>query len=78
MVKIRIIIDNTNFLAENSTKVDFFDMFIFNNVKSDFKIMFCQPNKTDSGVKKLYLHRLYLYRNPRWAEVGQTYIHNKA
>ena len=45
MVKIRIIIDNTNLLAENSTKVDFFDMFIFNNVKLELEVILYQPNK---------------------------------
>ena len=55
--------------------MDFFDIFIFNNVKFDHKITFCQPNKADSDVKSLPLYRLYPYRKPRWAEVGQTYIH---
>lgn len=35
-------------------------------------------NKTDSDIKLLPLCRLYPYRKPRWAEVGQTYIWYKA
>ena len=58
--------------------MDFFDIFIFNNVKSCHKIKFCQQNKTDSDIKLLPLCRLYPYRKPRWAEVGQTYIWYKA
>ena len=49
-------------------------MFIFINVKTDLKITFYQPNKTDYDAKLLLLYRLYSYRKPRWAEVGQTYI----
>jgi len=58
--------------------VDFFDIFIFNNVKSGRKSTFCQQNKADSDVKLLTLYRLYPYRKSRWAEVGQTYIWYKA
>ena len=58
--------------------MNFFDIFIFNNVKSCHKIKFCQQNKTDSDIKLLPLYRLYPYRKPRWAEVGQTYIWYKA
>ena len=54
--KIRIIIDNTNFLAGKITqKVEFFDIFIFNNVKSDLKIILFQPNKVVSKIKVLSL-----------------------
>ena len=35
--------------------MDFFDIFIFNNVKSDLKIMFCQLNIVVSKVKLLPL-----------------------
>lgn len=54
--------------------MDFFDIFIFNNVKSDLKIILCQPNKVVFKVKVLSLYRLYPYRKPQWAEVGQAYI----
>ena len=33
----------------------FFDMFIFNNVKSDLKIILFQPNKVVSKIKVLSL-----------------------
>jgi len=62
-------------MVENHAKVEFFDIFIFNNVKSDLKIIFYQSNKVVFKVKVLSLQRLYPYRKPRWAEVGQTYIH---
>ena len=62
----------------NNAKVDFFDIFIFNNVKLDLKIILCQTNKVVFKVKVLSLQRLYPYRKPRWAEVGQTYIRYKA
>ena len=55
--------------------MDFFDIFIFNNVKSNLKIILYQQNKVVSEIKVLSLYRLYPYRKPRWAEVGQTYIH---
>lgn len=58
--------------------MDFFDIFIFNNVKSRLKIILCQPNKVVFKVKVLHLQRLYTYRKPQWAEVGQTYIRYKA
>ena len=35
--------------------VEFFDIFIFNNVKSDLKIILCQPNKVVFKVKVLPL-----------------------
>ena len=34
-------------------KVEFFDIFIFNNVKSDLEIILCQPNKVVSKIKVL-------------------------
>ena len=55
VAKIRIIIDNTNFSAKKYAKVDFFDIFIFNNVKSDLKIILCQPNRVVFKVKVLSL-----------------------
>ena len=55
--------------------MDFFDIFIFNNVKSGLKIILFQPNKVVFKVKVLSLQRLYPYRKLLWAEVGQTYIH---
>jgi hypothetical protein len=54
--KIRIIIDNTNFSARKiMQKMEFFDIFIFNNVKSDLKAILCQPNKVVFKVKVLPL-----------------------
>ena len=54
--KIRIIIDNTNFLARKITqKMEFFGIFIFNNVKSDLKAILCQPSKVVFKVKVLPL-----------------------
>ena len=58
--------------------MDFFDIFIFNNVKLDPKITFYLPNKVVFKVKMLPLYRLYPYRKSLWAEVGQTYIWYKA
>ena len=54
--KIQTIIDSTNFLVEkNNAKVDFFDIFIFNNVKSDLEIILYQPNKVVFKEKELPL-----------------------
>lgn len=51
-----IIIDNTDFSArKNHAKVEFFDTFIFNNVKSAIKILLYQPNKAVFKVKVLHL-----------------------
>ena len=55
--------------------MEFFNIFIFNNVKLRLKKTFYHPNKVVFKVKMLPLYRLYPYRKPRWAEVGQTYIH---
>lgn len=44
-----------NFSKKNNTKVEFFDIFIFNNVKSDLKIILYQPNKVVSKIKVLPL-----------------------
>ena len=63
------------FSKKNRVKVDFFYIFIFNNVKLRLKKTFYHPNKVVFKVKMLPLYRLYPYRKPRWAEVGQTYIH---
>ena len=54
--------------------MDFFDMFVFNNVKSNIKNTFYQPTKAKSNTKMLSLYRLSPYRKPRLAEGGQTYI----
>ena len=62
-------------LGQYCAKVEFFGIFIFNNVKSDFEIILYQPNKVVFKVKVLHLQCLYSYRKPRWEEVGQTYIH---
>ena len=40
---------------KNHAKVDFFDIFIFNNVKSDLKIILYQQNKVVSEIKVLSL-----------------------
>ena len=63
------------FGKKNQAKVEFLDIFIFINVKSDLKIILFLPNQVVFKVKVLPLQRLYPYRKPRWAEVGQTYIH---
>ena len=55
--------------------MELFDIFILNNIKSGLEIILCQPNQVVSKIKVLSLQRLYPYRKPRWAEVGQTYIH---
>ena len=40
---------------ENHAKMDFFEVLIFNNVKSDYKIKFCKPNKVVFKIKVLPL-----------------------
>ena len=53
---IRIIIDNTNFFGKkNHPKMDFFDIFIFNNVKLSLVKEFCQPYKVVFKVKVIPL-----------------------
>ena len=42
-------------VEKNHAKVDFFDIFIFNNVKSDLKTILCQQNKVVFKVKVLPL-----------------------
>ena len=54
--------------------MEFSDIFIFNNVKSDIETILFQLNKVVSKMKVLSLYRLYPCRKPQWAEVGQTYI----
>lgn len=62
-----------NFIKKNNTKVEFFDIFIFKNIKSDLKIILCQPNKVVFKVKVLSLQCLYPYRKPQmgrgWADI---------
>ena len=48
---------------------------MFNNVKLWFKLELLHSNSVDFRIKVLSLCRLYPYRKPQWAEVGQTYIH---
>ena len=48
---------------------------MFNNVKLQFKLELLHSNSVDFRIKVLSLCRLYPYRKPQWAEVGQTYIH---
>ena len=43
------------FSKKNHEEVDFFDIFIFNNVKSGLKIILYQPNKVVFKVKVLSL-----------------------
>ena len=47
---------------------------MFNNVKSNLKTILFPPKQVVPKIKVLSLQRLYPYRKPRWAEVGQTYI----
>ena len=55
--------------------MEFFDMFVFNNVKSGLEIIVYQPNKVVFKVKMLSLRSLNHTGSPdRWAEVGKTYI----
>ena len=42
-------------MKEPCAKVEFFDIFIFNNVKSNLKIIFYQLNKVVSKIKVLSL-----------------------
>ena len=52
---IRKIIDNTNFFSKkNYAKVELFNIFIFNNIKSNLKIILYQPNKVVFKVKVYY------------------------
>ena len=61
------------FSKKNNTKVEFFDIFIFKNIKSNLKIILCQPNKVVFKVKVLSLQCLYPYRMPQmgrgWADI---------
>ena len=51
---IRTIIDEYRLFSKgNDTKVDFFDIFVFDNVKSGLKIIHYQPNKMGFKVKVL-------------------------
>ena len=62
-----------NFNKKNNTKVEFFDIFIFKNIKSNLKIILRQPNKVVFKVKVLSLQCLYTYRKPQmgrgWADI---------
>ena len=40
----------------------FFDVFVFNSVKSDFKIILCQPNKVFFKVKEGLEHKINIRR----------------
>ena len=54
--RLQTIIDNTNLFSEkNHAKVEFFGIFIFNNVKSNLYIILCQLNKVVFKVKVLSL-----------------------
>ena len=56
VAKIRIIIENTDFLARKITqKWISFDIYIFNNVKPGLKIILYQSNKVVFKVKVLPL-----------------------
>ena len=62
------------FSKGNDTKVDFFDIFVFDNVKSSLKIILYQPNKMGFKVKVLptllstfaFLQRCLLYHANAW------------
>ena len=62
-----------NFSKKNNTKVEFFDIIIFKDIKSNLKIILCQPNKVVFKVKVLSLRCLYPYRKPQmgrgWADI---------
>ena len=66
---------NVGWARKKHAKVCFFDISEFNNVKSSFEVILCRPNEGVFKIKELILLRLCPYRKPRWAEVGQTYIH---
>lgn len=54
VANIRTIIDEYRLFSKgNDTKVDFFDIFVFDNVKSGLKIIHYQPNKMGFKVKVL-------------------------
>ena len=56
VANIRTIIDEYRLFSKgNDTKVDFFDIFVFDNVKSGLKIILYQPNKMVIKVKVLHL-----------------------
>lgn len=44
-----------NFSKKNNTKVDFYDIFVFNNVKSNLGVILYQSNKVVFKVKVLSL-----------------------
>ena len=54
VANIRTIIDEYRLFSKgNDTKVDFVDIFVFDNVKSGLKIILYQPNKMGFKVKVL-------------------------
>ena len=56
--------------------MEFFDIFIFNNVKSDLKIILYQPSKVVFKVKMLPLCGLYHTESPDGQRLGR-HIHSK-
>jgi hypothetical protein len=56
--------------------MDFFDILIFNNVKSDFKIAFCQSSNAVSKVKMLpiYLHWRRAFGVARFDKLGEARV----
>ena len=53
--KIRIIIENKTFQQKNNAIVDSFDIFIFNNVKSNLEIILLLQDEVVFKVKVLSL-----------------------
>ena len=52
------------FPQEKSRKVDFLDISIFKNVKSDYKMKFHLQNEKEYKIKMLSLQSLLPYRKP--------------
>ena len=76
VAKIRIIIDNTNFLARKIRQkwiLLWYLCLIMLNLS--IKSRFFSQTMFFSMQKMLSLHGLYPHRKPQWAEAGQTYIH---
>ena len=49
---------------KNHAKVEFFDIFIFNNVKSDLEIILYQSNKVVFKVKVLWRSLIFPWQAP--------------
>ena len=51
--------------------MEFFDIFIFNNVKSDLKIILCQPNKVVPKIKVLRCNVYTYTESPNGQRLGR-------